>query len=114
MMFLKSILRLLRPKQWIKNTFVLAPLVFSKELFDTAQLFVALKASTAFCLTASGVYIINDISDIEADRAHPDKKHRPLAAGTISHAQAYVVCAVLLALSGLLVLDMNGRFQLVL
>jgi 4-hydroxybenzoate polyprenyltransferase len=113
-MSLQSAVVLIRPKQWIKNAFVLAPLVFSKELFDAAPLLMALKALVAFCLTASSVYIINDMSDIESDRAHPEKKNRPLAAGTISRSQAYLVLALFLALSVLLAYDMAGLFQLVL
>ncbi len=104
----------MRPKQWIKNAFVLAPLIFSKELFQPEPLITAMKALIAFCLIASCVYIINDISDVDADRAHPEKRNRPLAAGTISHLQAYVLFGVLLMLSIFLTLDMNSRFQLVL
>ncbi|MBM2839817.1 MAG: Decaprenyl-phosphate phosphoribosyltransferase [Bacteroidetes bacterium] len=107
-MSFRNILLLIRPKQWIKNAFVLAPLVFSKELFDAAPLFTALKA------TASSVYIINDMSDIESDRAHPEKRNRPLAAGTISRPQAYLVLGFLLICSVLLAYQMAGLFQLVL
>ena len=112
--YIRNCLKLIRPKQWIKNGFVLAPLVFSKELFGAEPLITALKALIAFCLTASCVYIINDISDIEADRAHPKKRNRPLAAGVITRSQAYLLSGTLIALSILLVLDMNVRFQLVL
>lgn len=113
-MSLRNILLLIRPRQWIKNAFVLAPLVFSKELLDAAPLFTALKALAAFCLTASSVYIINDMSDIESDRAHPEKRNRPLAAGTISRQQAYLVLGFLLICSVLLAYQMAGLFQLVL
>jgi 4-hydroxybenzoate polyprenyltransferase len=113
MVFRNTIL-LLRPRQWIKNAFVLAPLVFSKELFVVHPLIAALEALVAFCLTASCVYIINDISDIEADRAHPEKRNRPLAAGLISRTQALIVVAVLFGIALLLALETNLRFQLVL
>jgi 4-hydroxybenzoate polyprenyltransferase len=94
--------------------FVLAPLVFSKELFVPEPLISALEALLAFCLTASCVYIINDLSDIEADRAHPEKRSRPLAAGLISRRQALTVLVVLFGMALLLALDTNLRFQLVL
>jgi 4-hydroxybenzoate polyprenyltransferase len=83
-------------------------------MFETGPLLATLRATIAFCLTASSIYIINDISDVESDRAHPEKRHRPLAAGTISHSQAYLLLAVLVTLTVLVVFDMTGRFQLVL
>jgi 4-hydroxybenzoate polyprenyltransferase len=112
--FVWSCLRLVRPKQWIKNAFVLAPLVFSREMFEAGPLLATLRATVAFCLTASSIYIINDLSDVESDRAHPAKRSRPLAAGTITPSQAYVLLAVLVTLTVLVVFDMAGRFQLVL
>lgn len=107
-------LRLMRPKQWIKNSFVLAPLIFSKELFDAEPLLTAVRAFAAFCLTASCVYIINDMSDIEADRSHPEKRTRPLASGAISTTQASILLAVLLTLSVGLSASMRPRFHLAL
>lgn len=112
--YIRNCFKLIRPKQWIKNAFVLAPLVFSREMFEARPLLATLRASIAFCLTASCIYIINDISDVESDRAHPEKRNRPLAAGTISHSQAYMLLAVLATLTVLVVFDMPGRFQLVL
>ena len=81
-MTIRPYLLLMRPKQWIKNVFVFAPLIFSRELFTDAFL-NALMAFAAFSLTASAVYIVNDIADAEADRLHPEKRYRPLAAKTI-------------------------------
>ena len=104
----------MRPKQWIKNSFVLAPLIFSKELFDAEPLLTAVRAFAAFCLTASCVYIINDMSDIEADRSHPEKRTRPLASGAISTTQASILLAVLLTLSVGLSASMRPRFHLAL
>jgi 4-hydroxybenzoate polyprenyltransferase len=112
--YVRNCLKLVRPKQWIKNAFVFAPLVFSKEMFEAGPFLTTLKASIAFCLMASSIYVINDISDIESDRAHPEKRKRPLAAGTISHSQAYLLLALLVTLTVLVVFDMSGRFQLVL
>lgn len=113
-MDIRNATKLLRPKQWIKNAFVVAPLVFSKRLFESEPSVAALKAVLAFSMIASCVYIINDISDIEADRSHPEKRNRPLASGAISRKQAYVILGILLALSLGLSSTMNPRFQLVL
>ena len=78
-------MKLVRPKQWIKNTFVLAPVVFAREFTDPAAVANALIAFVLFCVASSAGYILNDIHDIERDRSHPSKRHsRPLAAGTVS------------------------------
>jgi 4-hydroxybenzoate polyprenyltransferase len=114
MSILKFYLKLVRPRQWIKNFFVFAPLVFSLELFDTTPLLTSIKAFFAFCLTASAVYVINDIADVESDRLHPEKKTRPLAAGNLSVQQAYALVLMLLALTGAMVFTMDLRYQIVL
>ena len=87
---IKKYFFLFRVPQWIKNSFVFIPLLFSLNLFNTDLLLTTLAAFIVFCLTSSIIYIINDISDIEADRAHPVKRLRPLAAGTVSVKQAYI------------------------
>src|SRR5882757_7017299 len=80
-----GLLKLARPKQWIKNAFVLAPLVFAREFTDPGSVGNALIAFVLFCVASSAGYILNDIRDIERDRSHPTKRHsRPLAAGTVS------------------------------
>lgn len=81
-------LELLRPRQWLKNMFVLAPLIFSHELFHAGPAVDAFLAFAGFCLVASTGYIVNDIVDREADRAHPVKRNRPLASGAIPLAHA--------------------------
>jgi 4-hydroxybenzoate polyprenyltransferase len=86
------LLKLLRPKQWIKNGFVLAPLVFAGVFTQPAMIGRALAATVLFCLAASLVYILNDLCDLEKDRAHPKKRlSRPLAAGAVTPAQAKAV-----------------------
>ncbi|MEP7234102.1 MAG: decaprenyl-phosphate phosphoribosyltransferase [Ignavibacteriota bacterium] len=77
-------IRLLRPKQWVKNLFVFAALVFSHHLFEWEFAKQALVGFALFCATASTIYIINDIIDRDRDRLHPKKKHRPIASGNIS------------------------------
>jgi decaprenyl-phosphate phosphoribosyltransferase len=80
-----ELLKLMRPRQWIKNAFVLAPVVFAREFTDPAAVANALIAFVLFCVASSAGYILNDIHDIEYDRSHPSKRHsRPLAAGTVS------------------------------
>ena len=77
--------KLMRPKQWIKNGFVLAPLVFSGAFLDAGSVSHALLAVLLFCVASSAAYIINDLHDIEGYRRHPKKsKTRPLAAGSVS------------------------------
>ena len=88
-------MKTLRPRQWVKNLFVLAPMVFHKDLFKhTADgpflnLTVtgrALAATGVFCLLAGAVYTMNDLVDAEADRVHPVKRERPIARGDVSEA----------------------------
>ena len=80
---IKYLLKLLRPHQYIKNTFVLAGVLFSRQ-WDIYTLLQAAWAFCAFSLSASAVYILNDLSDIEADRAHPKKRYRPLPSCKVS------------------------------
>lgn len=75
-----SLLRLMRPKQWVKNSFVLAPLVFARAFDDVQAITHALFCLFLFCIASSACYVVNDIRDIERDRAHPIKSwSRPLA-----------------------------------
>ena len=104
---------LLRPKHWTKNVVIFAPLIFSRGLFNAQEVLTSLRAFVAFCLTASAVYILNDIADIESDRAHPEKKTRPLASGAISRGAALTICAVLLALVVFLCAGMQVKFVVV-
>lgn len=83
--------RLARPQHWTKNAFVLAPLLFSGRALETAWALRAAAAFAAFCLLASGVYVLNDIADRVEDRAHPVKKNRPIASGSIGVGQAAAV-----------------------
>lgn len=100
-----ALLRLMRPIQWTKNVFVLAPLVFSFKLLDLASLASAFWAVTIFCLTASAIYVVNDAIDVQADRKHPRKKHRPLAKKEVSVNEAiYLVCGLLVIIIAVLVL----------
>lgn len=95
---IKNYLKLIRLPQWIKNFFVFVPLLFSLHLFDKDYFFLSLKAFFVFSLASSFVYVVNDIIDIEADRAHPKKKNRPLASGKISKSSALILAVVLLVI----------------
>lgn len=75
--------RLLRPAQWVKNVFVLAALLFSGRAVEGPAVAAAALAFVAFCLLSSCVYVLNDVVDREADRAHPTKRNRPVAAGQV-------------------------------
>lgn len=81
---LKSLISLIRPKHWIKNAFVIMPLVFSIRFTEIDSIYLVLQAFVSFCFIASSVYVLNDIVDKEKDKKHPKKKHRPIASGEIS------------------------------
>jgi len=90
-----TLIKLIRPHQYIKNLFIFLPLFFALQIGNVDLLVKALLAFIAFSLTASAIYILNDYHDIEEDRQHPKKRKRPLASGEITKAQARVIMAVL-------------------
>jgi len=92
---MKPYLKLLRMSHWVKNLFIFAPMIFSFRLFDPTAITPAILAFISFSLTASSIYIFNDIMDIEIDRLHPRKKHRPVASGIIAIKQAFIFSATL-------------------
>ena len=85
-----SLLVSLRPDQWTKNLIVFAALIFARRLLDPAALALASAAFLIFCALAGSVYLVNDVSDREADRQHPQKQRRPIASGALSPATALV------------------------
>ena len=103
----------LRPKQWPKNLLVFAGLVFSLNLFNLADLLRTLGGFVAFCLLAGGVYLVNDLADVEKDRFHPLKRFRPIASGRLGFgtARAAAVVVAVIGLAGSFALD--WRFGLV-
>ena len=107
------LLRSLRPRQWTKNLFVFAGLIFGDKLTDPRSVGIAFAAFGVFCLLSSTVYLINDIRDREADRLHPLKARRPIASGAlpvgVASAAAVVIAAV--ALAGSLAIG-RGFFQI--
>lgn len=84
------LIKTMRPKQWTKNLIIFAGLIFSQNIFNTVFLLRTVYAFAAFCVVSGSVYIINDLIDIEKDRAHPQKMNRPLAAGRLSTTLAVV------------------------
>ena len=93
---LKELARSMRMSQWAKNTLVFVPLLAAHEWGDSERAVAAAVAFGTLCMIASGTYLINDLLDIEADRGHPTKRFRPLAAGTISPFLAVSFAAVLI------------------
>jgi len=100
---IKSVFQLIRAKQWIKNVLIFAPIFFSSNFFHLEILAETFVAFLCFCLVASAVYILNDILDIENDRIHPRKRHRPIASGQFSIKNVLLIKGVLL-ISGLAVM----------
>ena len=102
--------QLMRPRQWAKNAFVFAPLVFARELFELPQALLALQAFFAFNVAASAVYAVNDVVDAPDDRLHPEKRNRPVASGALSVPQAlWFAAALVVVLIGLTV-TLDVRF----
>jgi 4-hydroxybenzoate polyprenyltransferase len=104
----------MRPEQWLKNGFVLAPLVFSGLLHDPGAWARSLLAVAAFCAASSAVYLINDVLDREADRRHPAKRHRPVAAGELSVGAALAGASFLAAAAMAAAFGLGGWFPAVL
>jgi len=111
---LPGLIRSLRPAQWAKNTFVLAPLVFAGGLAAPGALTRALAAFAAFCAASSAVYLVNDLRDREQDRNHPHKRLRPIAAGTLPAGAAGGAAALLAAAAVATALVLGGEFAVAL
>jgi 4-hydroxybenzoate polyprenyltransferase len=95
-----GLIKTMRPKQWVKNVFVFAPLIFDEKLFNPLYLSRTIAGFVLLCLTSGAVYIINDLADVEKDRNHPKKRQRPLASGQLG-TRAATTMAVLIPLIAL-------------
>ncbi|MFN2194965.1 MAG: decaprenyl-phosphate phosphoribosyltransferase [Anaerolineales bacterium] len=95
---LRALIISMRPRQWAKNLFIFAAIVFDQKLSNPTALFVTISGFVIFCLLSSSVYLINDIGDVEADRSHPKKRNRPIASGALPIRVAWMVVVLLLAL----------------
>lgn len=92
-----GIFKSMRPQQWIKNFFIFAPLIFSRNIFNPPLVLKTVAAFAAFCFLSSAQYIINDLKDIEEDKLHPLKSKRPLASGQLGKTPALIAAAILAA-----------------
>ena len=108
---LRALGRALRPHQWAKNVLVFAPLVAAHDILSPVPLVRSVAAFAAFCACASGIYILNDIVDVEADRQHPRKRTRPFAAGELSIPFGLAAAGALLA-AGLFVAAAGASWAL--
>ena len=110
---LLALIRTMRPRQWTKNVFVFAALVFDKQLLIPESFLRTLAGFLLFCLVSSSVYIFNDLADIDADRQHPVKRHRPIPSGQLPVAAAWVAGLALITVSLLLGWRLSPAFALV-
>ena len=108
------LLTALRPRQWVKNLLVLAPVLFSRHLFSSAGLSKGLAAFALFCAVSSSCYLINDLRDIERDRVHPSKRRRPIASGKLRKSLALATALALLILGMTGAVLLNRGFGVVL
>ncbi|PWB78160.1 MAG: decaprenyl-phosphate phosphoribosyltransferase [Holophagae bacterium] len=107
---LSALVRSLRPVQWLKNGFVLAPIVFSGRVDDADAWLRSLLAVAAFCAASSATYLVNDLLDREADRQHPTKRNRPIASGELGVAAAVTAALVLVMFAAAGALALGGWF----
>src|SRR5271157_5073825 len=105
-----ALIKTMRPRQWTKNIFVFAALVFDKQLFHRVAFLQTLAGFFLFCLISSSVYIFNDIVDIEADRQHPEKKKRPIPSGQLPLGVAWIAGTLLTIMTLVLGYIMDSAF----
>ncbi|HEX8990429.1 MAG TPA: decaprenyl-phosphate phosphoribosyltransferase [Anaerolineales bacterium] len=110
---MRALLKTMRPRQWTKNAFIFAALVFDKQLLMLTPLLRTLVAFVLFCLISSAVYIFNDLADVEADREHPAKRNRPIASGKLPLGAAWAAGVLLVVLSVALGYLLSPAFALV-
>jgi 4-hydroxybenzoate polyprenyltransferase/phosphoserine phosphatase len=111
---LKAMIRALRPHQWAKNVLIIVPLLAAHRVYDHSAVLAGLAAFVAFSLCASSVYLLNDLLDLEADRAHARKSKRPFAAGDLSILAGLVLAPCLLGAAILITAFLPPKFWLVL
>ncbi|MBU0708520.1 decaprenyl-phosphate phosphoribosyltransferase [Patescibacteria group bacterium] len=111
---LKNLLTSMRPKQWIKNVFVFAPVIFGLKLYNADILARAMATFFLFTCTAAGVYLINDVIDLEKDKQHPLKKNRPIASGKLKIRTAIISALVLYFIALFLSLLLDPIISLIL
>lgn len=110
---LRGLLIEMRPQEWTKNLLVFTGVIFSRSLFDLHDLWTSTAGFLLFCAASSGIYIFNDLCDIEADRQHPIKSKRPLAAGDLNINLARIAMILLFAIAALGSLALSFSFALI-
>ncbi|NWF63073.1 MAG: decaprenyl-phosphate phosphoribosyltransferase [Chloroflexi bacterium] len=110
---LTALIKTMRPRQWTKNVFVFAALVFDKQLFVLDSFLRTLAGFALFCLISSCVYIFNDLADVEADRQHPEKKKRPIASGKLPVNAAWAAGIVIVIITFALAWLLSPGFEIV-
>ena len=108
-----ALLETMRPRQWTKNFFVFAGIVFSQRVLDPVAISNTLAAFCLFCLLSGSVYILNDVADAERDREHPTKRNRPVAAGRLPKAVGLLAAAAIAAVSIALAFTITSSFALI-
>ena len=94
-----ALVRALRPHQWVKNLLVFVPILLDHRLTQPEVIARGVIAFAAFCLAASGAYVVNDLLDLEADRSHPTKRYRPFASGAVAPRVGYLLAPALIGIS---------------
>lgn len=110
---LNALIKTMRPRQWPKNIFIFAALVFDKQLFEIDAFLRTLAGFALFCLISSSVYIFNDLADVEADRQHPEKKNRPIASGKLPVSAAWVAGIAIVIMTFALAWLLSPGFEFV-
>jgi len=110
---LTALFKTMRPRQWTKNVFIFAALVFDKQLFVVDSFLRTLAGFALFCLISSSVYIFNDLADVEADRQHPEKKNRPIASGKLPVGIAWAAGAMIVIVTFALAWLLSPGFEFV-
>ena len=105
--FSSPYLHQMRPRQYAKNLFIFAPLIFDRQLFNRQALLQTVLGFLTLCILSSGIYVLNDIVDVNADRNHPQKKYRPIASGKISipHAKIFCGCLFIIAFTAAFIIS---------
>lgn len=111
---LKALIKTMRPRQWTKNGFIFFALIFDKQLFLVGPFLRTVAGFFLFCLISSAVYLFNDITDVEADRNHPEKKSRPIASGQLPVGVAWTAALLLIVISLPLAYLLSPAFMLIL
>ncbi len=110
---LNALIKTMRPRQWTKNVFIFAALVFDKQLLQVDSFLRTLAGFALFCLISSSVYIFNDIADVDADRQHPEKKNRPIASGKLPVRAAWGAGIALVLITFVLAYLLTPGFEFV-